>query len=148
MFENLVDIHEKLSALERQLSDPELLNNRTKYQETVREHSRVSKLNELYTSYTKVGQDLADNRELIHDADNDPELAELAKGELEELTEQQAELAKKISLLLLPPDPNDEKTSFWRSAPVPAVTRQPSLLPTSFVCFPGMRKHRSGKLRS
>ncbi|MCI5163756.1 MAG: PCRF domain-containing protein, partial [Candidatus Electrothrix sp. AX5] len=112
MFENLVDIHEKLSALERQLSDPDLLNNRTKYQETVREHSRVSKLSELYTSYTKVGQDLADNRELIHDSDNDPELAELAKGELEELTEQQAELEKKIRLLLLPPDPNDEKNIF------------------------------------
>ncbi|MCI5220555.1 MAG: PCRF domain-containing protein, partial [Candidatus Electrothrix sp. LOE2] len=100
MFENLVDIHEKLSALERQLSDPDLLNNRTKYRETVREHSRVSKLSALYRSYTKVGQNLADNRELIHYADNDPELAEMAKEELEELTEQKAELEKKISLML------------------------------------------------
>ncbi|MCI5160070.1 MAG: PCRF domain-containing protein, partial [Candidatus Electrothrix sp. AUS1_2] len=94
MFENLADIHEKLSALERHLSDPELLNNRPKYQETVREHARVAKLSELYSAYTKVGQDLADNRELIRDAENDPELAELAKAELEELTEQKEKLEK------------------------------------------------------
>ena len=54
MFENLADIHEKLSALERQLSDPELVNNQKKYQEVVRDHSRVSKLNELYAEYTRV----------------------------------------------------------------------------------------------
>ncbi|MCI5228113.1 MAG: PCRF domain-containing protein, partial [Candidatus Electrothrix sp. AX2] len=96
MFENLVDIHEKLSALERQLSDPELLDNRTKYQETVQEHSRVVKLNELYSGYTKVEQDIADNRELIHDAENDPEMAELAKEEMEELLAQQEELEKAI----------------------------------------------------
>jgi len=44
MFDKLADIHEKLSALERQLSDPELVNNQQKYQEVVRDHSRVSKL--------------------------------------------------------------------------------------------------------
>ena len=63
MFENLVDIHEKLSALERQLSDPDLLNNRTKYQETVREHSRCLAKRAL-AAYTKVGQDLAENASL------------------------------------------------------------------------------------
>ena len=112
MFENLVDIHEKLSALERQLSDPELLDNRTKYQETVREHFRVVKLHELYSGYTKVEQDIADNRELIHDAENDPEMAELAKEEMEELLAQKEELEKAIRLMLLPPDPNDEKNIF------------------------------------
>ncbi len=112
MFENLVDIHEKLSALERQLSDPELVNNQKKYQEIVRDHGRVSKLSELYAAYIKVGRNLADNRELIRDADEDPELAELAKAEIEELTENEQELEKKIRVLLLPPDPNDEKNIF------------------------------------
>ncbi|MCI5210868.1 MAG: PCRF domain-containing protein, partial [Candidatus Electrothrix sp. ATG2] len=112
MFENLVDIHEKLSALERQLSEPDLINNQKKYQEIVREHARVSKLSERYAAYTKIDQDVADNRELIRDADEDPELVELAKAEIEELTTQKEELEKEIRLMLLPPDPNDEKNIF------------------------------------
>lgn len=112
MFENLIDIHEKLSALERQLSDPELVNNQKKYQEIVRDHARVSRLSALYTAYTKVRRDLEDNRELIRDADKDPELAELAKAEIEELTEREEALEKDIRLMLLPSDPNDEKNIF------------------------------------
>lgn len=112
MFENLADIHEKLSALEGQLSDPELVNNQKKYQEVVRDHSRVSKLNELYVEYTRVRQDLEDNRELIRDEAEDPELAELARAEIEELTARKQELEKKISMMLLPRDPNDEKNIF------------------------------------
>ncbi|MCI5222813.1 MAG: PCRF domain-containing protein [Candidatus Electrothrix sp. AR4] len=112
MFENLVDIHEKLSALERQLSDPELINNQKKYQEIVREHAHVFKLSELNTAYTGVRRDLKENRELIRDADEDPELAELAKAEIEELTERELALENDIRLMLLPPDPNDEKNIF------------------------------------
>ncbi len=112
MFENLADIHEKLSALERQMSDPELVNNQKKYQEVVRDHFRVSKLSELYNEYTKVGQDLADNREMIRDENEDPEMVELAKDELGELTEQEQKLEQQIRLMLLPADPNDEKNIF------------------------------------
>jgi peptide chain release factor 1 len=112
MFDNLADIHEKLSALERQLSDPELVNNQQKYQEVVRDHSRVSKLNELYREYTRIKQDLKDNRELIRDEAEDPELAELARAEIQELTARELDLEKQISLMLLPTDPNDEKNTF------------------------------------
>jgi peptide chain release factor 1 len=112
MFENLVDIHEKLSALERQLSDPELVRDQKKYQEVVRDHSQVSKLNDLYVEYSRVCQDLEENQELIHNESDDPELAELAKGEIEELTAREKELEQKIRLLLLPGDPNDEKNIF------------------------------------
>jgi len=112
MFENLADINEKLSALERQLSDPELVNNQKKYQEVVRDHFRVSKLNELYEKYARVRQDLEDNRELIRDEDEDPELAELAKAEITELTEREQDLEQQIRLMLLPRDPNDEKNIF------------------------------------
>ena len=112
MFENLADIHEKLSALESQLSDPELVNNQKKYQEVVRDHFRVSKLDELYEKYSKVRQDLVDNRELIRDEAEDPELVELAKAEIAELTEREQDLEQRIRLMLLPRDPNDDKNIF------------------------------------
>ncbi len=112
MFENLADIHEKLSALERQLSEPELVNDQKKYQEVVREHSHVSRLKELYDSYCKVQDDLDENRSLIQEESDDPELVELAKAEIEELVEEFEKLENTIRLMLLPGDPNDEKNIF------------------------------------
>ena len=55
---------------------------------------------------------MTDNRELIQDEAEDPELAELARAEIEELTVREQELENKISLMLLPGDPNDEKNIF------------------------------------
>ena len=112
MFENLADIHDKLSALERQLSEPDLVTDQKKYQEVVREHSKVSKLSELYARYMKTGEDIAENKALIQDTGEDPELVELATEELEELQATYQDLEQQIKVLLLPSDPNDEKNIF------------------------------------
>ncbi|CAK8720408.1 MAG: bacterial peptide chain release factor 1 (bRF-1) [Candidatus Electronema aureum] len=112
MFANLADIHEKLSALERQLYEPDLVHNQKKYQEVVRDHARVARLCTLHGEHDKVVQDLAESRDLLRNADQDPELAELARAEIDELTERQTGLERDIRLMLLPSDPNDKKNTF------------------------------------
>lgn len=112
MFENLRDIHEKLSVLERQLSDPQLVGDQSRYREVVREHAIVAKVAELYGAYTSVCENIRENQELIHNEQDDPELVELAKAELDELSLKQSELEHAIRLRLLPKDPNDEKNIF------------------------------------
>jgi len=109
MFENLRDIDERLSSLERQLSDPELVGNQSKYREVVREHADVAKIAELYFEYKNVITQIADNQELIHSDGEDQELVELAKLDNEELKEREEELEQLIRIRLLPKDPNDEK---------------------------------------
>lgn len=112
MFENLSGIDEKLATLEMQLSDPSLVSDQQKYQKLVREHSRVAKLSELYNLYCSVCRDLKENNELIRNEADDPELAELARAEIDELNERRDFLENKIRILLLPRDPNDEKNIF------------------------------------
>ncbi len=112
MFENLADIDERLLALEHQLSDPALVNDQKRYQEVVREHAHVTRLTELYGRYVKVSRELEENRELIRDEAEDPELAELARAEQDELKTEQEKLEEQIRLLLLPRDPNDDKNIF------------------------------------
>jgi len=111
MFENLSDINEKRENLEMQLSDPALVTDQEKYQQIVREHSHVTKLSELYNDYCRVCADLEENRELIQNESDDPELAELARAESEELRERKSTLEDDIRILLLPRDPNDEKNT-------------------------------------
>jgi peptide chain release factor 1 len=112
MFENLRDIDQKLSELESQLSDPLLVNDQQRYREVVREHALVSKITELYARYTSICEQIVDSQELIRSEQDDPDLVELAKAELEELALQQSELEKAIRIRLLPKDPNDEKNIF------------------------------------
>ncbi|WP_373693306.1 peptide chain release factor 1 [Desulfobulbus sp.] len=112
MFENLRDIDEKLKALERQLSDPQLVSDQKRYRDVVREHANVSKVAELYAAYTSVRLQIVENQELLRTEQDDPDLVELAKAELEELALRQTELEKAIRIRLLPKDPNDEKNIF------------------------------------
>ncbi len=109
MFKNLEDISEKRETLEMQLADPDVVGNQQKYQKLVREHSHVAMLDDLYSDYLSVCRDLQENTEILHDEAEDPELAELARSETEELLLKKKELEDKIRLLLLPRDPNDEK---------------------------------------
>ncbi|WP_028579831.1 peptide chain release factor 1 [Desulfogranum japonicum] len=112
MFDNLRDIDEKLAVLEHQLSDPALVQDQKKFQKVVREHSTVSKLASLYGKYLALCQEMDDNKALIKDEGEDPELVELAKAELGEMAEDKVKLEQDISVLLLPKDPNDEKNIF------------------------------------
>ncbi len=112
MFGKFEELQDKLSELEGQLSDPALVNNQKEYQAVVREHAHLSKLNVLYLEYRQVQHDIADNKALLKDEDEDPELKELARAELDELAEAEQRLDNDIKLLLLPKDPNDEKNTF------------------------------------
>lgn len=94
-----------------QLSEPELISDQRRYQEIVREHSHLTKLSDLYNRYMRVCQDLKDNRELIKNEEQEPELAELAKDELDELDVKRKALEENIRIFLLPRDPNDEKNT-------------------------------------
>ncbi|HHD63407.1 MAG TPA: peptide chain release factor 1 [Desulfobulbaceae bacterium] len=111
MFANLSDITEKRETLEMQLSDPAVVGDQERYQKLVREHAHVARLDELYTAYQTVCHDLKEHTDILRNEAEDPELAELAGSEIEELNERKAALEQEIRVLLLPRDPNDEKNT-------------------------------------
>ncbi len=112
MFEKFADLEEKISHLEGRLSDPELVTNQKEYQKVVREHAHLTKLNGIYSEYKHVQQELENNKGLLQDDEEDPEIKELARLEIEELEEKEKQLDQEIKLILLPKDPNDEKNTF------------------------------------
>ncbi|MHB8809239.1 MAG: peptide chain release factor 1 [Desulfobulbaceae bacterium] len=112
MFENLADIDRKLQQLEQQLSDPAIITEQKRYQQVVREHSQVSKLQKVHADYQAVLKQIRDNRELLAEEGQDRELAEMAQAELQGLSGRQAELEEAIRIMLLPKDPNDAKNTF------------------------------------
>lgn len=112
MFEKFADLEDKISNLEGKLSDPDLVGNQKEFQKVVREHSTLTKLNEIYSEYVKVQGDIEENKLILHDDEEDQELKELAKAELEDLVIREKELDQEMKIILLPKDPNDERNIF------------------------------------
>ncbi len=111
MFDKFDDLQEKIAHLEGRLSDPSLMNDQKAYQKVAREHAYLLKMYSLYSQYQKVIQDLESNKELLQ-LDEDEEMQELARVEIEALKKQEENLLTDIRLLLLPKDPNDERNTF------------------------------------
>ena len=106
MFPKLDEFEKKLLDLEQKLSDPALIANQREYKKVAQEHAKVTKLAALCTKYERVNEELAESKNMLREED-DPELLELVRNEIEELKEQAEKIESDIKLLLLPKHPND-----------------------------------------
>jgi len=108
MFPKLADLETKLSSLEKKLSDSALIANQREYKKVAQEHAQVTKLAALIGRYQKANDELAESKKMLQE-EEDPELLELVRTEIDDLQEKSADIENDIKLLLLPKDPNDEK---------------------------------------
>ncbi|MDZ7830202.1 MAG: peptide chain release factor 1 [Desulfobacterales bacterium] len=107
MFEQLEGIEARYKELETLLSDPEIVQNRELYPQYVREHSDLGKIVSVYRDYKQTLEELEQSRDLL--SDKDPEMKELARTEVENLSERAEQMEEDLKELLTPKDPNDEK---------------------------------------
>lgn len=107
MYEKLEGLSEQLGILEAKLSDPAVIGNQAEFRDVARKHSHLTKLHALYEKYKGKKAELAGNKELL--AEDDDEIVEMARVEIEQLSEEVKKLELDIQVLLLPKNPNDEK---------------------------------------
>ncbi len=107
MLERLTEFEERYLELERLLSDPDVVSDRDLYTKYAREHSDLGKIVMVYRRYRQVLDELEESRELLSDSDH--EIKELARREIEALTQQKEGLEAELKSLLIPKDPNDDK---------------------------------------
>ncbi|MEE9449973.1 MAG: peptide chain release factor 1 [Ignavibacteriaceae bacterium] len=109
LVEKLEKIKERYELVNQQLSDPAVVSNRKKMITLGKERSELDEIVQVYQNYKSVLDNLNGNKEII-DANEDAELVEMAKMELEDLNKQKENLEEEIKILLLPKDPNDDKS--------------------------------------
>lgn len=112
---DLDKLAEKLETLEtryqeimKKMSDPEVVNNREEYKKLAQEHSYLEPLVQKAKELEQNRKQLQEDKEIIK-AQSDEELVELVKEEIPILEQKIEQLVEEIRLLLVPPDPNDEK---------------------------------------
>ncbi|HPQ60788.1 MAG TPA: peptide chain release factor 1 [Syntrophales bacterium] len=110
MFDKLHEIEKRCEELERLLSRPDVLNNRSEFQKYAREHSEISPIVDLYRRYGKKKAQLREDQELLKEGDD--EWKELLREEIPRLREEIAAIEEELKILLLPRDPNDDRNVF------------------------------------
>ena len=107
MFRKLEQVEERYAEVANSLSDPKIISNQAEFQKLSKEYSDLTGIVEAYRSYKKILREMDDNKELL--AEEDEELRDMAKAELQRLSEEKEAVEKSLKILLLPKDPNDEK---------------------------------------
>jgi peptide chain release factor 1 len=95
--------------LEGQMSDPEIARQPGQMQKIAKELGRLRPLVETGERYRAVRGQIEDARAMANE--DDAEMAELARAELEELEGELAGLEEELTELLMPRDPNDDKNA-------------------------------------
>ena len=97
--------------LEIQLSDPDVGKEPGAIEKLGKRLGGLRPLLEVGERYRTASTELADARAML--ADDDPEMQELARGEIERLEELVPALETELRVLLTPKDPNDEKNAIF-----------------------------------
>jgi peptide chain release factor 1 len=107
MLDKLADVEKRYHELEAMLADPAVIANRKEFVRLSRERSGIDAVIAAYRAWKSLAQEEGDLAALADDPD--PELREMARGELPGLRARKEELEESLRLLLLPKDPNDER---------------------------------------
>ena len=105
MIERLEAINNKYKEIQNELSKPEVLSDIKRMTELSKEQTRLGNIVEVYDKYKQVNEDILSAKEMLHDS----EMAEFAREELTNLETKLSDINKKLEVMLLPHDPNDEK---------------------------------------
>ena len=109
LLERLKKIKNRYDKVNEQLSDSAITSDREKMINLSRERSDLEEIISAYETYSKIVNDIEGNKEIIN-SKIDKELTEIAESELQELEEKKVKMEEEIKLLLLPKDPNDNKS--------------------------------------
>jgi peptide chain release factor 1 len=108
MLEKLEQIEARYEALTAELSSPEVFSDQANYAKVSKQHRSLGEVVEKYRAWRQAKEEMAGAKELLDFSDDD-EMRELARAEMDQLTEQLERLGEELRVLLLPRDPNDEK---------------------------------------
>ena len=109
MVDKLKEIEKRFLDVEGELSKPEVVNDMKKYTSLNKEYKSLGKIVSKYNEFKKIVSGI-DDAKLVLNKEKDEEFREMAKVELDELSDKKNQIEEEIKVLLIPKDPDDEKS--------------------------------------
>ena len=108
MFDKLEDLLHRFEEILNELNEPTVAENQARFRALMKEQSDLTPIVEAYREYKKCNETVEDSLSLL-DSENDEEMREMLKEELNDAKKRIEELETQLKVLLLPKDPNDDK---------------------------------------
>ncbi len=105
---NLDSLVEEFEELEKKLSDPEIFKDQKKVREVSSRKKQITEAVNLYKEYKSLNEALEENKQMLSD-EKDEEMKDMLKEEIKDIEVNIPEIEEKLTLSLLPQDPNDDK---------------------------------------
>jgi peptide chain release factor 1 len=107
MLDKLEDVERRYVDLEERLIDPALSGGGKDFARLAKERADLEPIVHAYREWRGLTHDIEGHKQLLESGDAD--IRELAKAELPELRERVETLERRLRILLLPKDPNDDR---------------------------------------
>jgi len=107
--EKLDQLDSRYEEMTQQLSSPEVLGDSARLQKIAKQHAELEEIVAKHREYKQIEKDLAGAHQLFLEAD-DAEMKQMAHEEEKALAARKETVERELKLLLLPKDPNDEKS--------------------------------------
>ncbi len=107
MFDRLRELDRRYDEVTQLLGDPNVASDPEKLMEYGRERAELDEVVSTYRELKDMDRQIADAEAMARESD--PELAELAREELDGLRDAREPVVSRLRALLVPKDPNDEK---------------------------------------
>ena len=108
MFDKLDDLIARYEEIMNELHEPTVADNQARFRSLMKEQSNLQPIVEAYTEYKKCKETVEDSLSML-ESENDEEMREMLKEELNDAKKRIEELEQQLKILLLPKDPNDDK---------------------------------------
>lgn len=105
MFTRIAALCDRFEELSHAIAQPEIIQDYPRYQAYLKERASLEPLVQAWDSYQSVDRQIEEVREL----QADPDFAQEAEKELRELQARKETLLNELKLLLVPPDPLDDR---------------------------------------
>ena len=110
LLNKLKDLQLRFEEVGTLITDPAVIADQKRYVKLTKEYSDLEKINNATIRYEGLLNSIAEAREIL-ETENDPEMREMAKEELDSCNSQIPETEELIKLLLVPADPEDGKNA-------------------------------------
>ena len=100
----------RLKELEVELSKQDILQDQKQYKKLAQEHGYVRKIVQAHSKIETLHKELSQNKQLLKE-ENDPEMTSMIQETIENDQKIVEKLENTLKTLLVPPDPNDSKTT-------------------------------------
>ena len=109
LLNKLKSVEQTYNELTRRLADPDIATDPVEMQRVAKARSSFEEVVNTYETWKTAQEELKGARQVLKEANGDPELQEMAALEVQELETKLEQLETRLKVLLLPRDPNDDK---------------------------------------